>query len=69
MLGASANGGDGLFFRSFSSEGADPRQVADPRKRAGMIEKTLVGGDEKAIQFNGEGKERGVVKREAELTP
>jgi hypothetical protein len=30
-----------------------------------MIEKTLVGGYKRAIQFNGEGQKRGVVKSEA----
>ena len=43
------------------------REVPDPLKRVRMLEEMPVGGDQRAVQFNCQGQEGGVVKGEVKL--
>jgi len=43
------------------------REVPDSLKRARMLEELPVGGDQWAVQFNCQGQEGGVIKREVKL--
>ena len=42
--------------------------MADSGKSTGLLEKASVGGDAGAIQFNSQGKEGSVVKREGQFS-
>ncbi len=56
-----------LASQQRSLERAHLREVPDTLKGARMLEEMPVSGDKRAVQFNCQSQEGGVVKREAEL--